>query len=68
MHGRAQRIDAAMEDFPITDMRPSQRWANASLQNQWLDALAQRNGDLFAMCHVRDFVNDEATFRGLAAL
>ncbi|UXA55418.1 hypothetical protein M0D45_13675 [Xanthomonas prunicola] len=50
--------------MPITDMRPSQRWANASLQNQWLDALAQRNGDLFAMCHARNFINDEALFRG----
>ncbi|WP_234416355.1 hypothetical protein, partial [Xanthomonas fragariae] len=35
------------------------------LRNQLLDALPQRNGDLFATCHVRNFATGETRFKGV---
>ncbi|AOD17949.1 hypothetical protein BER93_07175 [Xanthomonas fragariae] len=64
-HARAQDIDDAVEGLLITDTRPSTFGRTLHLRNQRLDALPQRNGDLFATCHVRNFATGETRFKGV---
>lgn len=63
-HARAQDIDDAVEGLLITDTRPSTFGRTLHLGNQRLDALPQRNGDLFATCHASNFAASETIVNG----
>ncbi|SBV51000.1 hypothetical protein XBLMG947_1783 [Xanthomonas bromi] len=54
-HPRAHHIDDAVDGLLIADTRPSTFVRTLHLRNQWLYAFPQRNGDLLATCHARNF-------------